>query len=64
MEEEHQKAIEEKQKSINEKDMQLALLDDDLTESENLVRELEFNNEEKNYGITIIAKNDGAQNTH
>ena len=44
--------------------MQLALLDDDLTESENLVRELEFNNEEKNYGITIIAKNDGAQNTH
>ena len=37
MEEEHQKAIEEKQKSINEKDMQLALLNDDLTESENLV---------------------------
>ena len=70
---------------IDEKDMQIALLDDDLTESENLVRELEFNNtelegeirakdqelavlrqrhvpllenEEKNYGITIIAKND------
>ena len=70
---------------IEEKDMQLALLNDDLTESENLVRELEFNNtglqgeirakdqeldvlrqrhvpllknEEKNYGITIIAKND------
>ena len=64
MEEEHQKAIKEKQKSIDEKDMQIALLDDDLTESENLVRELEFNNEEKNYGITIIAKNDGAQNTH
>ena len=44
MEEEHQKAIDEKQKAIEEKDMQLALLNDDLTESENLVRELEFNN--------------------
>ena len=65
--------------------MQLALLNDDLTESENFVRQLEFNNtgmqgeirakdqqiahleeryvhyladEKKNYGMTIVAKND------
>ena len=80
----HQRINAERHK-VQEKDMQLALLNDDLTESENLVRELEFNNtglqgeirakdqelavlrqrhvpllknEEKNYGITIIAKND------
>ena len=92
MEEEHQKAIKEKQKSIDEKDMQIALLDDDLTESQDLVKQLDqrvtqlqcnntglqgeirakdqeidvlrqrhvplLKNEEKNYGITIIAKND------
>ena len=92
MEEEHQKAIKEKQKSIDEKDMQIALLDDDLTESQDLVKQLDqrvtqlqcnntglqgeirakdqeidvlrqrhvplLENEEKNYGITIIAKND------
>ena len=85
MEEEHQKAIKEKQKSIDEKDMQIALLDDDLTESQDLVKQLEFSNtgmqgeirakdqqiahleqryvhllaeEKKNYGMTIIAKND------
>ena len=90
--EEHQKAVQEKQKAIDEKDMQIALLDDDLakkdmhlTESKDLVRQLEYGNtglqgeirakdqelavlrqrhvpllesEEKNYGITIIAKND------
>ena len=39
-----QKAIEEKQKAIDEKDMQIALLDDDLTESQDLVRQLEFSN--------------------
>ena len=77
--------IDAERHKVQEKDMQLALLNDDLTESENLVRELEFNNtglqgeirakdqelavlrqrhvpllknEEKNYGITIIAKND------
>ena len=82
---EHQKAIEKKQRSIDEKDMQIALLDDDLTESQDLVRQLEFSNtgmqgeirakdqqiahlqqqyvplledESKNYGMTIIAKND------
>ena len=32
MEEDHQKAIDEKQKAIDEKDMQLALLNDDLTQ--------------------------------
>ena len=69
----------------DEKDMQIALLDDDLTESQNIVRHLEYHNtgmqgeirakdqqiahlqqqyvplledESKNYGITIIAKND------
>ena len=78
MEEEHQKAI-------DEKDMQIALLDDDLVESQDLARQLEFSNtgmqgeirakdqqiahleqryvhllaeEKKNYGMTIIAKND------
>ena len=82
--EEHQKAVEEKQREIDEKDMQIALLDDDLTESQDLVRHLEYHNtgmqgeirakdqqiahlqqqyvplldESKNYGITIIAKND------
>ena len=84
--------VQEKQKAIDEKDMQIALLDDDLakkdmhlTESKDLVRQLEYGNtglqgeirakdqelavlrqrhvpllesEEKNYGITIIAKND------
>ena len=82
---EHQKAVEEKQREIDEKDMHIALLDDDLTESQDLVRQLEFWNtgmqgevrakdqqiaylqqqyvplledEGKNYGITIIAKND------
>ena len=39
-----QKAIEEKQKAIDEKDMQIALLDGDLTESQDLVRQLEFSN--------------------
>ena len=42
--EEHQKAIEEKQRAIDERDMQIALLDDDLTESQDLVRHLEFHN--------------------
>ena len=82
---EYQKAIEESNRVIDEKDMQIALLDDDLTESQDLVRQLEFNNtgmqgeirakdqqiahlqqqyvplledESKNYGMTIIAKND------
>ena len=80
-----EKIAEEHQKAIDEKDMQIALVDDDLTESQNLVRQLEFWNtgmqgevrakdqqiahlqqqyvplledEGKNYGITIIAKND------
>ena len=51
MEEEHQKAInaerykvQEKQKAIDEKDMQIALLDDDLVESQDLARQLEFSN--------------------
>ena len=83
--EEHQKAMEEKQRAIDEKDMQIALLDDDLAGSQDLVKQLEFNNtgmqgeirakdqqiahlqqqyvplledESKNYGMTIIAKND------
>ena len=49
--EEHQKAVQEKQKAIDEKDMQIALLDDDLakkdmhlTESKDLVRQLEYGN--------------------
>ena len=68
--------------------MQIALLDDDLTESQDLVRQLEFNNtglqgeirakdqqiahleqryvhlladEKKNYGMTIVAKNDESE---
>ena len=82
------KMIDEKQKAIDEKDMQIALLDDDLTESQDLVRQLEFNNtglqgeirakdqqiahleqryvhllaeEKKNYGMTIVAKNDESE---
>ena len=70
---------------VNEKDMQIALLDDDLLNSQEHAKQLEFNNtgmqgeirakdqqiahlqqqyvplledENKNYGITIIAKND------
>ena len=70
---------------IEEKDIQITLLDDNLTESQDLVRQLELNNtglqgeirakdqhivhlnqryvhllaeEKKNYGMTIIAKND------
>ena len=80
-----EKVAEEHQKAINEKDMQIALLDDDLLNSQEHARQLEFNNtgmqgeirakdqqiahlqqqyvplledERKNYGITIIAKND------
>ena len=80
-----EKVVEEHQKAIDEKDMQIALLDDDLTESQDLVKQLEFSNtgmqgeirakdqqiahleqryvhllaeEKKNYGLTIIAKND------
>ena len=41
---EHQKAIEEKQREIDERDMQIALLDDDLTESQEHARQLEYNN--------------------
>ena len=71
-------------KMLEEKDTQLTLLNDDLTESEDLVRQLEYNNtglqgeirakdeelavlrqrylpiledDRKNYGMTIIAKN-------
>ena len=39
-----EKVAEEHQKAIDEKDMQIALLDDDLTESQDLVRQLEFSN--------------------
>ena len=80
-----EKIAEQHQKAIDEKDMQIALLDNDLTESQDLVRQLEFNNtrlqaeirvkdqqiahlnqryvhllaeEKKNYGMTIITKND------
>ena len=80
-----EKIAEEKQKVIDEKDMQIALLDDDLTESQDHARQLEYANtgmqgeirakdqqivhlqqqyvplledESKNYGMTIIAKND------
>ena len=35
---------EEHQKAIDEKDMQIALLDDDLAGSQDLVRQLEYNN--------------------
>ena len=42
--EEHEKAMEEKQRAIDEKDMQIALLDDDLAESQEHARQLEFNN--------------------
>ena len=42
--EEHQKAIAEKQRAIDEKDMQIALLDDDLTESQKHARQLEYSN--------------------
>ena len=80
-----EKIAEEKQKVIDEKDMQIALLDDDLTESQDHARQLEYANtgmqgeirakdqqiahlqqqyvplledESRNYGMTIIAKND------
>ena len=39
-----EKVVEGHQKAIDEKDMQIALLDDDLTESQDLVRQLEFSN--------------------
>ena len=39
-----EKIAQEHQKAINEKYMQIALLDDDLTESQDLVRQLEFSN--------------------
>ena len=39
-----EKVAEDRQKAIDEKDMQIALLDDDLTESQDLVRQLEYNN--------------------
>ena len=39
-----EKVIEERQKAIEEKNAQLALLNDDLVESQDLVRQLEFNN--------------------
>jgi len=39
-----EKVVQEKQKTIDEKDTQLALLNDDLIESQDLVRHLEFNN--------------------
>ena len=42
--EEHQKAIDVERHKVQEKDTQLALLNDDLTESQELVRHLEFNN--------------------
>ena len=41
---EHKKAIEEKQREIDERDMQIALLDDDLTESQEHARQIEYNN--------------------
>ena len=41
---EHQKAIEEKQREIDERDMQIALLDDDLTKSQEHARQIEYNN--------------------
>ena len=40
----HQKAIEKKQREIDERDMQIALLDDDLTESQEHARQIEYNN--------------------
>ena len=42
--EEHEKAMKEKQRAIDERDMQIALLDDDLTESQEHARQIEFNN--------------------
>ena len=39
-----EKVIEDHQKDMEEKDTQLALLNDDLAESEDLVRQLEYNN--------------------
>ena len=41
---EHQKAIEKKQRSIDEKDMQIALLDDDLTDAQQNIVILEHDN--------------------
>ena len=37
-----EKVAEEHQKAIDEKDMQIALLDDDLAGSQNLVRQFEY----------------------
>ena len=39
-----EKVVEEHQKAINEKDMQIAVLDDDLLNSQDLVKQLEYNN--------------------
>ena len=39
-----EKVIQEHQKAINERDMQIAMLDDNLTESQELVRQLDYNN--------------------
>ena len=39
-----ERVVEEHQKAIDEKDMQIALLDDDLAGSQDLVRQLEYNN--------------------
>ena len=39
-----EKVVKDRQKAIEEKDMHIALLDDDLTESQDLVRQLEFSN--------------------
>ena len=39
-----EKVAEEHQKAIDEKDMQIALLDDDLAGSQDLVRQPEYNN--------------------
>ena len=36
--------MEEKQRCIDGKDIQIALLEDDLTESQDLVKQLEYNN--------------------
>ena len=41
-----EKVAEEHQKAIDEKDMQIALLDDDLAGSQDLVRQLEYTNTE------------------
>ena len=41
-----ERVVEEHQKAIDEKDMQMALLDDDLAGSQDLVRQLEYTNTE------------------